>query len=121
MKTKTSPMNRRCTITLITIVMLCKAITHAQNIYVYDASLGTLPEPQGFTLDQTPGFVEPSLSGGILHQYANYAVGYQYWYVSTGHFDFSGSSYVLEATLRVISAQDTSPGIFGYGIEAIDS
>src|SRR5260221_5935049 len=114
MKTNTSPMNRRCTITLITIVTLCSLMTHAQNIYLYDASLGTLPEAQGFSRFQTPGFIEPTLSGGVLHQYANDAVGYQFWYASDGQFDFSTNSYVLEATLRVISAKDVDPANFGY-------
>lgn len=78
----------------------------APGLYSYDASLGTMPEQQGFT--RTNGNStgpEPVVADGSLHQFEDTSPdATEYWVGSGQPLDFANKSYVMEATLEVISS-----------------
>ena len=47
---------------------------------VYDPSLGTLPDAQGFARIQDPAQANPTVSDGLLHQGLTVFNGIQGWY-----------------------------------------
>ncbi len=72
----------------------------------YDASLGTLPEAQGWTsFSAYPGNPSPFVSGGLLHE--STTVGGQGWQRRDITVDFS-QHVTLEANLRVNSSNYVS-------------
>ncbi|MBX3381005.1 MAG: hypothetical protein KF805_13005 [Phycisphaeraceae bacterium] len=87
---------------------------------VYDPSLGTLPDAQGFSRVQDPAVqAEPTVSSGVLHQGLTVFNGIQGWNRTDTVIDFSGSAaYELVARLRVIAStyvQDVGDNTHRYG------
>jgi pimeloyl-ACP methyl ester carboxylesterase len=90
----------------------------------YEASLGTLPQSQGFGHYADPGYPPATVSGGVLREFRQ--TGEQtaeYWYVRGLQIDQSASTYTLEADLRIISSNyipniGTGPR-FGYYLELL--
>jgi len=87
---------------------------------IYDASLGTLPDAQGFNFVDTGGSPTPTVAGGILHQGLTSTPGLQYW-VSTAHPGNFLNGFTMEANLQVISSTHGNPSRFGYYLDAGDS
>ncbi len=84
----------------LAVLLSCTAI-HAQAPRGYDASLGTLPEAQGFwRYDQ--GSPAPVVVGGSLQQGPTGT--YQFWYQYLPDFDLSVSPVTVEWELKVISS-----------------
>jgi hypothetical protein len=75
----------------------------------YDASLGSLPQAQGFLIYDSGDSPAPTVSAGSLHQGPTAgvcsALGYQHWYRNNAGIDF-GASFVLDATVQIISSSD---------------
>lgn len=115
---------RRTTALLIAALSLSGLSANAGDIHVFDASLGTLPEAQGFIFHETPGGAAPFVAGGVMHIPGNPVLGgYQFWYATNSHFDFATNTYTLETTLQVLRAEDLSvdTNTHGFQFEAIDS
>jgi hypothetical protein len=73
----------------------------------YDASLNTLPDAQGWTLNQNDsGSATPVASNGILYQGPTSVIGQQFWNsVSTPIPDFEGTSqFSMTAELKVLQS-----------------
>jgi hypothetical protein len=93
-------------------VLLIPALSHAGAITtIYDASLGTLPEMQGFT-SQVVAADNPTVSGGVL-DVDGYSLGNNaapgYYTGQNGTFLFD--SFVMEGRLRILAATTrSSPG-----------
>jgi hypothetical protein len=87
----------------------------------YDASLGTLPEAQGFTRVDTGEAPNPTVSGGILHQGPTSGAipnGNQYWKAPSVLVNFD--NFVMEARLKIIFSNYVpdgggAPGYDRYG------
>ena len=99
--------------------------TPETNLIIYDPSLGTVPESQGFTRIETGPAIPPTVGGGILHQFPVTGTNVQFWQVDNVPLDFASTSYVLEANLRVTSSNYIAD-IFnvqrsGYYLWAIDA
>jgi hypothetical protein len=67
---------------------------------MYDASLGTLPEAQGWTASDTGGSAVPHVSGDVLYQGPTSVGGYQSWSSTSVDSDFMGT-FALEAQLAI--------------------
>lgn len=88
----------------------------------YDASLGSLPTAQGWTLQQS-GSPAPSVTGGILHEGPTTADGWQFWRTGIANEVGSGS-FVIEARLKVISSDYVMAGsqpVAGWGMLGADA
>jgi len=98
---------------------------HADQIFTYDASLGTLPDAQGWTYYQrTPASPAYTIQGDALHQGPTATGGYQWWESSDVSLDFDVGA-VMEAELRIISsssatAQPEGSPRAGYSLWIID-
>lgn len=86
-------------IMMISLVSLTTCFLQADSLY--DASLGTLPQAQGFTYSGDNGNPSPFVSSGSLHE--NTTAGVQYWSVSNPAIDFSQST-ILQASLLINSS-----------------
>lgn len=97
--------------------MLSICCTNAGTV-IYDPSLGTLPQAQGWTyVDLLGTNPAPFVSGGILHQ-AGEANYFQRYDADL----YTATSFVLEADIRIISSNRktrSSDGweIAGFGID----
>src|SRR5262245_39700683 len=69
--------------------------------WVYDASLGTLPEAQGFVANVGSTNPPPTVSGGVLFSTAS-SEG-QYWNRFVSGLDFT-QDFVLQTELKIISS-----------------
>jgi hypothetical protein len=99
------------------LVALASTAEKAQgaNIYTYDASLGTLPEAQGFTrIEDDPDAPAPTVGGGVLHQFSQSLDRAQWWQANSVPLDFTTTLYTLTADLHVISS-NYLPSIDGTG------
>src|SRR4051794_4848525 len=68
----------------------------------YDASLGTLPEQQGWTYTDGCGSnPAPTVSGGVLNE--NTTCGSQFWSTLNGSIDFN-QQFSMEGNLKVLSS-----------------
>ncbi len=104
------------------ILLVSIAETSASSVYSYDASLGTLPEAQGFTRGETGSPPEPTVGGGILHQFPGLSgPDVQFWQNNSVPLDFTTTPYYLEADLHVISSNFVPPNREGYYLHVIDS
>ena len=97
----------------------------AAFIYQYEASLGTLPQAQGWTFFQdTPPLPAPTVSGGILHQFPNpNPPQTQFWFQNSVPLNFSTTSYTYELDLHIISSNYINFGSAqrsGYYMDAFD-
>jgi hypothetical protein len=111
---------------LFSIALGCMSSAVRGQVLTYDASLGTLPEAQGWTfvsINQTPP--APTVSNGILHLGPTTGNSdYQAWqWISVPSLDFT-KSYDMEASLHVISSNYTFLGDgeqrSGYYFDLID-
>ncbi|MBS0189790.1 MAG: hypothetical protein U0573_13580 [Phycisphaerales bacterium] len=76
---------------------------------VYDPSLGTLPDAQGFARIQDPAQANPTVSDGLLHQGLTVFNGIQGWHQPAPSIDFTGSTpFELRARLRVLESTFTA-------------
>lgn len=71
---------------------------------IYDASLGTLPELQGWVYSGDSGNPSPFVTGGALHEVKNVPNTSQGW-THTGNFDVTQHIF-LEACLRINSSNN---------------
>jgi hypothetical protein len=92
----------------------------------YDASLGTLPEAQGYTyINQAPTAPAPSVIGGVLLQGPVQDTEQQYWFRNDVPFTFA-RGIILEAELEIVQSgyailQGDGSQRSGFYLEAIDS
>src|SRR5436190_163892 len=84
---------------MILFAILVASPSNAQRLY--DASLGTLPEAQGWTYANENANPSPFVSGGALQE--NTSAGGQYWFSSDPSIDFS-QHVVIEAKLHILSS-----------------
>ena len=102
------------------------ANVRADWVKAYDASLGTLPEAQGWSLDNRGGNPAPTVIGNALHQNASATSSVQRWYADDESLDFEDTSeVVVEAELKIISStykEFASSGKWrtGYAISLMD-
>lgn len=120
--------SRRTLLTLTLAITFSMSLSTAYAVGVtYDPNLGTLPDAQGFTREEDPGFPVPVVGGGVLHTFAQTVPSAtQYWYNNSNPLDFSTTPYSLEATLQVISSNYVFPlgdgtQRSGYYLWAIDA
>lgn len=73
----------------------------------YDASLGTFPDAQAFTLSDDGGSPPYTLVEGALHQGPTSFEGYQGWLSDDLPFDFT-QGFSMEARVKVISSSYSS-------------
>ena len=83
----------------------------------YDAALGTLPQAQGFAIEQTSSSSHPApkVESGALHQFAQtvpLSDQRQFWYTPNTTYNFTTASYLLEVEMRVVSSS-FDPNSFG--------
>jgi hypothetical protein len=86
---------------LVTAMLIFWSVSNASGQTVYDASLGTLPQNQGWTYSGDNGNPSPVVSGGILSE--NTTVGGQYWTSPNAALNLS-QPLVIEANLHIISS-----------------
>jgi hypothetical protein len=85
--------------------------SRAGLIYSYNASLGTLPQAQGWTLFQdNPNYPSPTVVGGSLHQFPYTPEAAQFWVQRSVPLDFSTTSYSYELNLHIISSNYVTNG-----------
>jgi hypothetical protein len=112
---------RKLTLLALTVVF-SGSLTASANSAVYDASLGSLPTDQGWSLEGVATPI-PVVSGGVLLQ--GPTGDSQSWTKPLTDLDFSaaGPSFVVEADLRVISSgfRDGAIPRAGYQISAGDN
>jgi hypothetical protein len=92
-----STKRRRAATLLLAIPIFC-TVVHAQAIRGYDASLGTLPEAQGFCRYDEGG-PAPVVVGGALQQ--GPTGSYQYWHQYLPDFELSTTPVTVEWEFRV--------------------
>ena len=109
-------------------LLICISPTSAKSnvIVMYDPSLGTLPQAQGFSSFEVDGLSPaPSVSGGILYQGPTNFTGEQWFQRNDIPFNFD-DGFTLEATLKIISStyepNAGGPGSqrSGFYLDAID-
>ena len=112
----------RLSLAFVVLVVLGWSSGASGNSAVYDASLGSLPTAQGWSLEGVATPV-PVVSGGVLLQ--GPTGDSQSWTKPLTDLDFSaaGPSFVVEADLRVISSGFSAGAIprAGYQISAGDN
>ena len=79
---------------------------------LYDAGLGTLPDDQGFTREETVGYPAPSVSSGVLHTFVEANPNtVQFWGTTNFVSDFASSTkYRLDFDLHIVSSNYTTAG-----------
>ena len=92
---------------------------------VYDASLGTLPEMQGWAKFDLGANPSPSVSGGALHQNATASSSVQSWTVQHSPISFdSAGPVLLQAELRIVGSNyvliDQNHWRSGYALAITD-
>lgn len=87
-------------------------VARADFIYSYNASLGTLPSAQGWTLFQDdPNHPLPTVNNGVLHQFPQVsASSAQYWFQNQVPLDLATTAYVYELDLHIISSNYINGG-----------
>ena len=94
---------------------------------VYDASLNTLPDAQGWSVFELGGNPTPTVSDGLLHQNAPAVNSVFSYFADTGVIDFDTSSaIVMDVDLRVTESgyhTFVSPNRFrtGYAFAVTDA
>ena len=87
----------------------------------YDASLGTLPDAQGFTLIDTGGSPPCTIQGDAMHQGLTCWEGLQNWYSDDVPLDFDVGA-VMEADFKVMySSYSTGSGYELTGLHLVIS
>lgn len=88
----------------MSVVTIAATSASYANTIVYNPSLGTLPQAQGFTLqNDPPASPDPTVSAGILHQGPTALNGYQFWTNTSVPLDFA-AGFTIEANLKVLSS-----------------
>ncbi len=101
---------------------LLLALPAQAALLTYDASLGSLPEAQGWTFEQLGGAPPaPSVSGGVLYQGTTDYSGAQYWYSTALSYDFTQAPVTVDARLRIDYATFHPFPRGGYNIVLFDS
>jgi hypothetical protein len=97
------------------------------DVITYNASLGTLPEAQGFTFIQGGNTSPPpTVSGGLLYQGPTVGSSVQFWQRNDLPLDLT-SQFSMEVTLHVDSSgyatnlDHTGNQRSGYYLEAVDA
>ena len=78
----------------------------------YEADLGTLPEEQGWLIQDTGGSTVPYVASGVLYQGPTSYENYQLWQSNCAMLDFTTDGLVFEAELKVclVELRDSSMG-----------
>ncbi len=91
------------------------------GVFGYDASLGSLPDAQGWTFIEDGAAVPvPTVSAGVLHQGLTDFSGYQYWSAHPGGMNFASAPVTLDARLRIGFSSFSSFPRGGYDIALVD-
>jgi hypothetical protein len=96
-------------------------ISHGAVTYTYDASLGTLPEAQGWTSNNTSGYSTLNTVDGYLNLNSTMS-GSHYWSMTGDPFYYS-NGVIVEATMRINSSNfftNSSVVRSGYYLGVID-
>lgn len=105
MERRRKGMNKATTVLLVCLLTLSASfVSGAENWAVsYDASLGSLPTDQGWTIAQTADNPTPYVSSGLLHQGLTSYTGGQTWHKSWGQLTdlFGSAPLVAESSFRI--------------------
>lgn len=115
-----TPVSEFASVAVTLLLGSCTA-AYASSLYSYDASLGTLPEAQGFDRVESGSPPVPTVGGGILHQFPGAVPSVQAWQNNSIPLDFTTTPYFLEVDLHVISSNFVPPNRVGYYLEVSDS
>ncbi len=92
------------------------------SVLSYEASLGSLPDAQGWTIVESgAASPTPTISSGLLQQGMTSFTGYQYWTGNPGSLNFADAPIAVDVRLHIVSASLNVPaGRAGYAFGLID-
>ena len=103
-------------------LLVFPAYCQAEAMKTYDATLGTLPDAQGWELqERTPSSPPCTIQGDGMHQGLTTWSGFQTWHSFDVPFNFTEDYVFMEAELKVISSSYDPFPRAGYGLVMADA